>query len=274
MSRISHPLQKQRMLGSNTRRYKTTLALIFSGFVIGLLLAVKSNNNKNNSSVSMMGVTKVSKKIQEGTLEYSVYGDVRSVAYYHCASLMPADKSKHLVLLHGAKFTKEDWKTSGILDNLCGYPNLSVSAMDLPVKAGHKDLMGMLLSMKEDGSSPLHISLPVTSLVTPSASGMTITDWMATGRLPDLPQYVKQWIPIASFAVTAGSTEDQLTRMSRLNDFEVLAIHGSKDKGGKESTGRLEKFVGAKFVELKGGHSCYLDSPTEFCNVMVKAMGI
>ena len=51
--------------------------------------------------------------------------------------------------MHGASFTKEDWKKSGILDMLCDINNeedegnLSISALDLPVSADGKQLVGM-----------------------------------------------------------------------------------------------------------------------------------
>ena len=117
----------------------------------------------------------------------------------------------------------------------------------------------------------LQIALPVT-LITPSASGMGIVDWMSTGRLPDLPKYVHKWIPVACFAV-AAATEDQLARLSRLENFDVLAVFGSKDRGGREISTKLEDYVGARSLELQGGHSCYLDSPNEFCSAVLEFMG-
>jgi pimeloyl-ACP methyl ester carboxylesterase len=236
------------------------------GVLFGLLYVVSTKRtDEKNFTMGMITTIKV---LQTGALEYSVNGDSQSVAYYHCASDMSPEKSKHLVLLHGAHFTKEDWKTSGILDTLCENPNLSVSAMDLSKSAGHDDLMGMLLAMKDS----FQINLPV-ALVTPSASGMTITDWMATGDLADLPNFVQKWIPVACGKVKT-STEDQLARMARLVNFEVFAIYGDKDRGGREVTERLEHFVGAKTLELEGGHPCYLDSPEEFCSAVVKYLGI
>ncbi|CAJ1954805.1 unnamed protein product [Cylindrotheca closterium] len=202
-----------------------------------------------------------------GDIIYSVYGETRHVPYYHCASNFSPDQSHHLVLLHGARFTKEDWKSSGIFETLCSNPHVSVSAMDLSIEAGHRDIAGMLSAMKEEAQ----INLPVT-LITPSASGMGIVDWMSNGRLPDLPKYVQKWIPVACFAVSAA-TEDQLARLSRLEHFDVLAIFGSKDRGGRDISTRLEDYVGARSLELDGGHACYLDSPHEFSSAVLKFLG-
>lgn len=150
---------------------------------------------------------------------------------------------------------------------LCRSPHVSVSALDLSVKAGHRDIAGVLSAMNDE----FQISLPVT-LITPSASGMGIVDWMSTGRLPDLPKYVQKWIPVACFSVSVA-TEDQLARLSRLKNFEVLSIFGSKDRGGRDVSTRLEDYVGARSMELKGGHSCYLDSPHEFCTAVLEFLG-
>jgi hypothetical protein len=242
------------------------VVLMGLGVLFGLLYVVstKQTDEKN----SMMGMTTTSKILQTGAFEYSVNGMSQSVAYYHCASHMSPEKSKHLVLLHGAKFTKEEWMTSGIMDTLCENPSLSVSAIDLSVRVGHRDLKGMLLAMKDS----FQINLPVV-LVTPSASGLTITDWMTNGDLADLPNFVQKWIPVACYKVS-GATEDQLARMARLNDFEVFAIYGDEDSMGKEVTERLEHFAGAKTLELKGSHPCYIDSPEEFCSAVVKDLGV
>jgi len=235
------------------------------GICFGLLLLLHQNFKWKNGTKLKPESALIN--IETGNVMYSVYGETHKVPYYHCASNLSPDKSHHLVLLHGARFTKEDWKSSGIIDALCRNPHVSVSAMDLSIKAGHRDIAGMLSAMKEE----VQIDLPVT-LVTPSASGMGIVDWMSTGRLPDLPKYVQKWIPVACFAVSAA-TEDQLARLSRLENFDVLAIFGSKDRGGRDISTRLEDYVGAGTLELQGGHACYLDSPNEFCTAILKFLG-
>lgn len=256
MTRISRPIHRDMRW-----RYKIIFVVIGFGIISGFFLMLLQNFNARTERA------KKETQLQSGVVTYSVYGDIQEVPYYHCASSYSADNSHHLVLLHGARFTKEDWKSSGIMDTLCSYPYLSVSTLDLSVKAGHRDIAGVLSAMTDK----LQIRLPVT-LVTPSASGMGIVDWMSTGRLPDLPKYVQKWIPVACFAVSAA-TEDQLARLSRLESFDVLAIYGSKDRGGKEISTRLEDFVGARSLELQGGHACYLESPNEFCNAVVGFLG-
>ena len=62
-------------------------------------------------------------KITLGTVTYDD-GNV-NLPYYHCGPLPTTTTSDNnnpnlteLILLHGAAFTKEDWKSSGILDML------------------------------------------------------------------------------------------------------------------------------------------------------------
>jgi hypothetical protein len=261
MTLAARPIRKHHQLKHNNLVYFSIA--VMGGTLLFLLLFVK------NTSSAIFGVTSSHFKLINGTLQYKVFGDVQAVEYYHCSAPPSVrKKAKHLVLLHGARFTKEDWKTSGILDTLCSSGgHFSVSAMDLGVQAGHRELQGMLISLKDT----LHIDLPVT-LITPSASGMTITDWMSTGRLKDLPLYVERWMPIAAVSVSAA-TEDQLQRMAKLQPFQILAIHGTKDRGGIMTSERLQDYAQARTLELKGGHPCYLDSPKDFCNVILQELG-
>eukprot|EP00980_Cylindrotheca_fusiformis_P003732 scaffold825_cov147-Cylindrotheca_fusiformis.AAC.7 len=217
--------------------------------------------------------TYVPGSIYSGNLAYSsTNGGARSIEYYHCSSEVSPEETQSVVLLHGSSFSKKNWQRSGNLERLCDYPSLSVSAMDLPVSAGHDDLKGMLSAMKDD----LHISLPVV-LVTPSASGYCVVNWVQKGNVDDLPDYVGEWIPIASGSVNYLS-DDQLASMAKLDDFKVFAMNGDRDKGGRKEGAILENSVGAKTLELPGGHAFYIDnangSPVEFCDAVASDLGV
>lgn len=250
-------------------RFRTLLIVGLGAILVSVFFVLVSNNEKDHDAVlesknDKDGDAAVVEDLANGNVEYSLNGQSRSVAYYHCASQMPQADSQHLVLLHGSSFTKENWKRSGILDTLCEDPFLSVSAVDLPVSAGHEDLMGMLSAMKDSHL----IDLPV-AMVSPSASGRTITDWVARGNVEDLPNYVHRWIPVACGSVKS-LTSDQLAEMAQLQpDFSVFAIYGDRDSGGRSVTNLLMTSVGAKGLELEGGHSVYLNSPDEFCDAVL-----
>ncbi|KAL7540888.1 hypothetical protein ACHAWF_006807 [Thalassiosira exigua] len=201
------------------------------------------------------------------TLGFVNYDGDTALPYYHCGpSHVDNPELTELVLLHGAAFTKEDWKTSGILGMLCDINNeedegnLSVTALDLPVKVGGEMLAAAFNALV--GRKVLS-GRPVT-IVSPSASGKAVVGLgkMASEGSGELVRIVKGWIPVASGAVVSSS-EPPLLAFKTAN-IPILAIHGDKDAGGKRVTERLEKLNGARGVELEGRHPVYLDSPEEF----------
>ena len=201
-------------------------------------------------------------------------GSHRNIPYYFCKGKRASyEDVVDLVLLHGAKFTKEDWKTSGILEKFCNVRRLSVMAMDLPVNAGHEQLFKMLRTLSNDG----YISQIPVALVTPSASGFTVTDWIMNDDIDKLPQLVKYWIPVASGSVKQvpdTKLKDIRKMLPNKEEFSILAIYGNEDKSGKIVSQKLHKLAGAEIVEIKGGHPCYLDSPDEFVATVVNYLGL
>jgi len=238
------------------------------------------------------------------------------ISYYHQAATTSEATSgtsvphSDLVLLHGAAFTKEDWKkptTEGmqILSLFHQeFPFISVTAVDLPVSADQYQLVALLEAML---TSNVIASLPVAGLVTPSASGKTITDWICSNNenennkdtvllpLTKLSQYIHNWIPVASNSVKR-CTQEQLNNIGALSVssssvveqqqqqqqqdnnsasssssfFEIFAIYGNLDTNGKKITEqKLVPYANAKSLELPGHHPVYLDSPLEF----VQAIG-
>ena len=200
-----------------------------------------------------------------------ILGMHKHEAYYHCAAKQPGllsgfgtkKKIQHIVLLHGSSYTKEDWKTSGIMQQLCDIDRYAVTALDLSHQSTSKPLINMLNDLHEQG---LITSLPLAAIVTPSASGLAVVDWINK----DPGRYVKSvqlWVPIASPAVT----KLQKSRMKELKSRHVpiLAIYGDKDAfQGKERSELLRDKVGAEVVRIKGKHACYLDSPDVFVEAL------
>jgi len=241
-------------------------------FALGLILASIFFYTRSDSETRPNASAEIGTKYGSSSSEL-VTGTVDGVAYYHCfgsGDTSSSAKTQHLVLLHGARFTKEDWKTSGILTKFCRNKNLSVSAMDLPVSAGHQELTELLTAMQDEGL----VSLPV-ALVTPSASGKTVTDWMKAGenRIDELPKYVFRWIPVASGSV-ATTTDEQVRNLQNLESFSVFAIFGNKDSNGEKTSNILGTLGGAKVLEIQGGHPCYLDSPDDFVAAILENLGV
>ena len=198
--------------------------------------------------------------------------------YYHCGPLPTKSNPQlsELVLLHGAAFTKEDWKSSGILDMLCDINNnedggdLSITAWDLPVSADGYELIGAYNAMVNGKKLSGH---PVT-FVTPSASGKALTTLGTIVHEHDAHQelklLVKGWIPVASGSVLKVNDEALLKYVHA--HIPILAIHGDQDVMGKKVTERLVQLTKAKGVELEGHHPVYLDSPDDFVMEVIKFM--
>jgi hypothetical protein len=109
-------------------------------------------------------------------------GTAHGIAYYHCratATTSTGNLLLDIILLHGSRFTKEDWKTSGILAEFCASPDVSVTALDLDIRATHSELEAVLTYLADKEQA---IHLPVATIVTPSASGFTMI-----GSPPVLP---------------------------------------------------------------------------------------
>lgn len=204
-----------------------------------------------------------------------VWGNVGedNVSYYQQPAASPTDKHYHVVLLHGAAYTKEDWKTSGILGLFRKeFPSITVTALDLPVKAKHDVLERLLRSMLDED---LIRQLPISALVTPSASGKSVTSWIKENGSAGLSfsNYVSSWIPVASYSVAKCTPKDLQKLQSQSGGgggVSVLAIYGDEDGMGKTVSVSLQKYAGANALELPGKHPVYLDSPDAFVDAVGK----
>jgi pimeloyl-ACP methyl ester carboxylesterase len=253
MSRVRSPY-------GDTNNTKTKLGV--AGFLCTFLLYL-TFGSRSEAPQSVQQGTKMSKAI--------VMGTVKDIPYYHCGGGQGSGNSaRHLVLLHGAAFTKENWKKSGILDQFCKVPNLVVSAMDLPVSAGHTELTSLLQAMQ--GEQLISSTHPI-ALVTPSASGRTMIDWMMQGNVEEIPKFVDKWIPVATVGLSKAMDE-QVKSLTTVDGLSILAIYGNRDKAGKVVSERLKSLAKAKLVELEGGHPCYIDSPDAFVQTVLEFLGM
>jgi pimeloyl-ACP methyl ester carboxylesterase len=237
-------------------------------------------------------------KITSGSVKYYIDNDTtKTLSYYHCgplpssssaaAAAAHSDKSSvddsnlsELVLLHGAAFTKEEWKTSNIIQMLCEINNeedegdLSILALDLPVTANGRELG---LAFDSLVLAKVLTGRPVT-IVTPSASGKSV---LSLGEMKSsssgsnselLTRIIKAWIPIASFGVLTAN-ETTLVQY-KIDNISILSIHGNKDEAGKKVTERLKVVCNARGIELNGQHPVYLDSPEEFVQEVMQFLDV
>jgi pimeloyl-ACP methyl ester carboxylesterase len=189
--------------------------------------------------------------IENGTLTIQ---EVDGVDYYICRH---ASSSHSIVLLHGSALTKEDWRTSGIIGLTC--PHTNVLALDLSTSADSIRLRSILDTLHNSKI----ITLPQVTLVTPSASGRTMVDWLLRGQADSMPDYMTTWVPVAVGRLS--STHIAIEQIEAMVGFiEVLAIYGDRDTSGGRLSAKLGTLIGATVVELPGGHPVYLESPNEF----------
>lgn len=192
-----------------------------------------------------------------------IEGVAANVAYFHCFGNTTGQR-KDLLLLHGASFTKEIWKDKGLMDMFCAKDDISVTALDLSIYAKHDELQEVMDALVSDG---IIGSLPIDGIVTPSASGATLVDWIFNGDVSTLKDEILVWIPVAPPSVESY-TQDQFT--DKIGDWKVLAIYGDRDKMGKKVSEILGNATSdSKVVELSGGHPVYLWSQDEFVKTVV-----
>lgn len=199
------------------------------------------------------------------------------ISYYHCGppfGRMTQDQQyqyqssgqsfKELLLLHGAAFSKETWKETGILQQLCQADgSLSVTAVDLSVKSTGDKLIALLNGLKQEGI----ISGNPLVIVSPSASGKAISTLADRIDGISLKKHMKGWIPVACSSVLK-------IREGAISEFvhqevPVLAIYGDQDAMGKKASQKLKSIANAEVLELPGQHPVYLDSPQEFVNFLI-----
>lgn len=196
-----------------------------------------------------------------------VAGSFNGDDYYHCHASTSA--SHHLVLLHGASFSKQNWKDKGLLDMWCRTPSLTVTAIDQPSGFNAKWFQELMDGMEQEIKL---LKKPVV-LVTPSASGWVVTDWITSEseNTALIPKYISTWVPVATGSLSRAS-HDQVR--NALSGLDILAIYGDRDEGGRRISQRLEKFANATVVELAGGHPVYLQSPKEFVRTVNEHLGL
>mmetsp|Transcript_4230 Transcript_4230/g.8087 ORF Transcript_4230/g.8087 Transcript_4230/m.8087 type:complete len:276 (-) Transcript_4230:1406-2233(-) len=244
------------------------------GIFILYYVALANLKTASSSSSSDPFSLKISYSTVQLTLPFGTGSDNKSLNYVHCGNIFTrstiTDKDIEILLLHGAKYSKDDWAHSGILNELCleGGTHISVTALDLSVAShgdGFRDAFDALVQGEVLCGKPVVV-------VSPSASGKAIVSLAnraeIQGDISDLKHMIKTWIPVASPSVLAVKDDSVLENFSRAV-IPIVSIHGDQDVMGKKVTAKLVQTAGAKGVELKGGHAVYLDSPHDFVQVII-----
>lgn len=162
-----------------------------------------------------------------------------------------------VLLLHGIRFSSENWLSIGTLDTLAKAGCRAV-AIDLPgfgrsnaaervAPVGQLGPAGFLKEVCEQ------LSLSPVVLISPSLSGMF--------SLPFLHQHhalIRAYIPVAPIC-TDKFTAEQYQSVK----VPTLIVYGDQDTElGEQSFSNLRNLANHSVVVMKGaGHPCYLDDP-------------
>lgn len=168
-----------------------------------------------------------------------------------------------VLLLHGAAFSSETWKSLGTLKFLCDASYFPV-AVDLPGFGKTKSYKGvynenralfiqdLLKGLSELPNIP---SLVRPVLLSPSMSGMY--------AIPYVIEYndrLRGFIPVAP-------VNDREKKDFEKLDLPALVIYGSKDYKGKETSDLLLNIPNSEKLEIPDArHPAYLDNPQLFHN--------
>eukprot|EP00590_Aulacoseira_subarctica_P006104 CAMPEP_0172417560 /NCGR_PEP_ID=MMETSP1064-20121228/4090_1 /TAXON_ID=202472 /ORGANISM="Aulacoseira subarctica , Strain CCAP 1002/5" /LENGTH=398 /DNA_ID=CAMNT_0013155987 /DNA_START=113 /DNA_END=1309 /DNA_ORIENTATION=+ len=263
----------------------------------------EDQNQIHDDSVMKSGIIQIQLGA-DGEVEETI-----DMPYYHCGPFYilganqgnyfgeetndnkPVEETKiyhEFLFLHGAAYTKEDWKTSGILDKMCSrspedvqsHTHYSVTAVDLNVKSDGLMLAKAFEALAEGG---IISGLPII-IVSPSASGRGVLDLAEISQQSEeasseeasseeathiskyalnlLQATLMAWVPVACYDV--NNAKDILFGTFESSHIPILAIHGSSDIRGKEVADRLEKVAGARKLVVGKNHACYLDEPDRF----------
>ncbi|XP_018961057.2 protein ABHD14B [Cyprinus carpio] len=192
---------------------------------------------------------------EEGSVRVEICGD--QPLFYR--QTLPSSGAARLcvLLLHGIRFSSENWLKIGTLETLAGAGYRAV-ALDLP---------GLGHSKAAPAPAPVGQPAPGVFLrqvcealqtgpvviISPSLSGMY--------SLPFLFQHseqVKAYIPVAPIC-TEKFTAEQYSSIQT----PALIVYGDQDTQlGEVSLSNLRHLPNHKVVVMKGaGHPCYLDDP-------------
>lgn len=170
-----------------------------------------------------------------------------------------------VLLLHGIRFSSENWLNIGTLDTLgrAGYRSV---AIDLPGlgrsrSAEAPTAVGQLAPAQflKDVCEQLNMA-PVV-VISPSLSGMYSLPF-----LMQHPSLIRAYVPVAPIC-TEKFTAEQYQSVK----VPALIVYGDQDSQlGEVSLHNLSNLSNHKVVVMKGaGHPCYLDDPDTWHKVLL-----
>ncbi|XP_005724608.1 putative protein-lysine deacylase ABHD14B [Pundamilia nyererei] len=207
-------------------------------------------------------------KMTEGTVQVE---SCNAPLFYRQSEPVTGEAKVSVLLLHGIRFSSENWLSIGTLETLAkagcravaiDLPELGQSkSAKAPAAVGTPAPAGFLKEVCEQ------LNLTPAVVISPSLSGMY--------SLPFLLEHqalVRAYIPVAPIC-TDKFTAEQYQSVK----VPSLIVYGDQDHQlGEVSLRNLSNLANHKVVVMKGaGHPCYLDDPdtwhkalTDFLNTL------
>ncbi|XP_071351712.1 putative protein-lysine deacylase ABHD14B [Trachinotus anak] len=193
-------------------------------------------------------------KMTEGSVQVE---SCKAPLFYRQSEPATGEVRMSVLLLHGIRFSSENWLSIGTLETLAkvgcravavDLPGLGRSkSAEAPAPLGELGPAGFLKEVCE------HLNLSPVVVISPSLSGMY--------SLPFLLQHqalVRAYIPVAPIC-TDKFTAEQYQSVK----VPSLIVYGDQDTQlGEASLRNLSNLANNSVVVMKGaGHPCYLDDP-------------
>ncbi|KAM6928385.1 putative protein-lysine deacylase ABHD14B [Xenentodon cancila] len=207
-------------------------------------------------------------KMTEGSVQVEI---CKAPLFYRQSEPAAGDAKMSVLLLHGIRFSSENWLNIGTLETLAkaGCRAVAIDLPELgrsksakaPAAVGELAPAGFLREICEQ------LSLIPTVVISPSLSGMY--------SLPFLMEHqalIRAYVPIAPICTDKFSAEQY-----RSVKVSTLIVYGDRDAQlGEQSLRNLSNLPNHSVLVMKGaGHPCYLDDPdtwhkalTDFLNVL------
>jgi abhydrolase domain-containing protein 14 len=179
--------------------------------------------------------------------------------------------NKPVVLLHGYSFNADDWSNIGTLDTLSG-KGISFFAIDMP--SGKKTKSQRHSNGNKYSSSSLltsvfeKLSIPKAVVVGPSMGGN-----FAISFAMENPNRLSGLVLIAPALERSRGNPTNVSLGEALKGIPTMIVWGEKDNliDVAEATILHSMIPNSILHIMKGaGHACYLDSPREFNDLLVR----
>lgn len=201
-------------------------------------------------------------RMTEGTVQVD---GCKAPLFFRQSEPASGEPRMSVLLLHGIRFSSENWLNIGTLDTLgrAGYRSV---AIDLPGlgwsrSAEAPTAVGQLAPAQflKDVCEQLNMA-PVV-VISPSLSGMYSLPF-----LMQHPSLIRAYVPVAPIC-TEKFTAEQYQSVK----VPALIVYGDQDSQlGEVSLHNLSNLSNHKVVVMKGaGHPCYLDDPDTWHKVLL-----